>query len=229
MRVKTETMIQKEDGTRIYEPRTIQEVFDDIKKILTENTLLIRNVPYISHEDANPIKAYAAEFYKNGRLQKNRIKSHPGYQYGYLREEIQDYLLEKLQALIEQKSIKGTFVNGTEYTIVSTALNMPKDILRWIQRFDFTKKNPKAVYISTTEELISLEDAILMAYLNLIGFDVVFFVPTGYQTVEKHYSGKLLEEYQIGEYIYDLRIPDFDKISLDFHQGWINKIFKRGT
>ncbi len=207
----------------------VAEYWKNIKKILTENTFLIRNVPYISHEDANPIKAYAAEFYKNGRLQKNRIKSHPGYQYGYLREEIQDYLLEKLQALIEQKSIKGTFVNGTEYTIVSTALNMPKDILRWIQRFDFTKKNPKAVYISTTEELISLEDAILMAYLNLIGFDVVFFVPTGYQTVEKHYSGKLLEEYQIGEYIYDLRIPDFDKISLDFHQGWINKIFKRGT
>lgn len=39
MRVKTETMIQKEDGTRFYEPRTIQEVFNDIKKILTEEGL----------------------------------------------------------------------------------------------------------------------------------------------------------------------------------------------
>lgn len=39
MKVKTETMIQKEDGTRIYEPRTIQEVFSDIKKILTEEGL----------------------------------------------------------------------------------------------------------------------------------------------------------------------------------------------
>ena len=36
MRVKTETMIQKGDGTKIYEPRTIQEVFNDIKKILTK-------------------------------------------------------------------------------------------------------------------------------------------------------------------------------------------------
>lgn len=34
MRVKTENMIQKSDGTMIYEPRTIQEVFNDIKKIL---------------------------------------------------------------------------------------------------------------------------------------------------------------------------------------------------
>ena len=39
MRVKTETMVQKEDGTRIYKPRTIQEVFNDIKKILTEEGL----------------------------------------------------------------------------------------------------------------------------------------------------------------------------------------------
>lgn len=39
MRVKTETMIQKDDGTRIYEPRTIQEVFNDIKKILIEEGL----------------------------------------------------------------------------------------------------------------------------------------------------------------------------------------------
>jgi len=207
----------------------VPEYWRDIKRMLAEDTLFIGAVPYISSMNANPVKAYAAEFFKNGRLQRNRIKAHPGYQYGYLREEIQDYLLEKLQVLIDRKSIRGTFVNGTEYTIISTALNMPKNILRQIQRFDFTKKNPKAVYISTTEELISLEDAILMAYLNLIGFDVVFFVPTGYQTVEKHYNGKLMEEYQIGEYIYDLKVPDFDKVSLHSHQGWVNRLFKRGT
>lgn len=39
MRVKTENMIQKSDGTKIYEPRTIQEVFNDIKKILIEEGL----------------------------------------------------------------------------------------------------------------------------------------------------------------------------------------------
>ena len=39
MRVKTETMIQKDDGTKIFEPRTIQEVFNDIKKILIEERL----------------------------------------------------------------------------------------------------------------------------------------------------------------------------------------------
>lgn len=77
--------------------------------------------------------------------------------------------------MIESKLIKGTFENGTEYTIVATILNMPKDIVRLIQKFDFTKKNPKLIYVNTGEKMISLEDTILTAFLNLAGFDVIFF------------------------------------------------------
>ena len=117
-----------------------------------------------------------------------------------------------------------------EYTILSTVLNMKPDLLRKIQKFDFTKKNPKIVHINTTETMTSLEDAILMAFLNLIGFDIVLFVPTGYQSIEKYFQNTLLEDYQIGEYIYDLNVPNFDNISSkNRYQIWRDKIFKRGN
>ena len=67
--------------------------------------------------------------------------------------------------------------SGTEYTIVATVLNLNKEIVRLLQKFDFTKKNPKVIYINPTEKPISLEDSIVTAFLNLVGFDVVFFVP----------------------------------------------------
>ena len=51
--------------------------------------------------------------------------------------------------------------------------------------------------------------AILLTFLNLAGFDVVFFVPTGYRAVERHFARANFEEHQIGDYIYDLPIPDF--------------------
>lgn len=207
----------------------LSSYWSGIKQLVIEDTLLIKNGPYINATDVNPVKAHATEFFKNGRLQKSKIKEHQSYQYGVLREEIQDYILEKLQLLINQKKIKGTFENGTEYTIISTALNMPKEIVRMIQKFDFTRKNPKIVYIKTSESILTLEDSILLALLNLIGFDIVFFVPTGYQNVEKHFNVKLMEEHQIGDYIYDLQIPDFDKISLNnTRQSWRKKLFKRG-
>lgn len=69
--------------------------------------------------------------------------------------------------------------NGTEYTIISIALNIDKKILRLIQGFDFTKKNPKLIYIITGETVLSLEDTIFATYLSQIGFDVLFLYLQG--------------------------------------------------
>jgi len=207
----------------------VKQYWRDIKTLLTEDTFFITEAPYLQSTDPNPIKAYVVGFYKNGRLNRTKIKEHPSYPYGFLREEIQDYILDKLELLIEQRFIKGTFENGTEYTIIATVLNLPKDIVRMLQKFDFTKENPKLVYVNTKEEMISLEDTILVTFLNLIGFDVVFFVPTGYQTVERYFNGKSIEEHQIGEYMYDLRVPNMAMISLSGKTKWRDKIFKRGV
>ena len=190
----------------------VSEYWSSIRELITEDTMVIKSFPYIQPLAANPIKPYVTEFYKNGRLQKAKIKNHPAYAYGFLREEIQEHILDKLQILIEQKLIRGTFENGTEYTVIATALNLPKDLLRKIQKFDFTKKNPKLIYINPTEERISLEDSILTAFLSLVGFDVLFFVPTGYQCIEQHFTRPFASETQIGDYLYDLRIPDFNTV-----------------
>lgn len=207
----------------------VQQYWSGIKSLITKDTIVVKDVPFIESSAANPIKPYVTDFFKNGRLQKDKIKSHNNYPYGFLREEIQDHILEKLRILIEQKSIRGTFENGTEYTIIATVLNMDRDIVRMIQKFDFTKKNPKLIYINTTEKMISLEDTILTAFLNLLGFDIVFFVPTGYQNIEKHFNRKVMEEHQIGEYVYDLNVPNFDKIPSNTRHSWREKIFKRGS
>ena len=108
-------------------------------------------------------------------------------------------------------------------------MNLEKEIVRLLQRFDFTKKNPKLIYIHTTETLISLEDSILTAFLNLAGFDVVFFVPTGYQSIEKHFNRIIMEEHQIGEYLYDLQVPSFKAAPSNTRRSWREIIFKRGS
>lgn len=207
----------------------ISKYWSDIKALKTEDTFLIKRAPFLGPTDFNPVKQHATEFLKNGRLQKTRIKTHKAYPYAFLREEVQDYLLDKLQLLLEQKKVKGTFENGTEYTIVSVVLNLDREIIRLIQKFDFTKRNPKLIYINTTETILSLEDSILMAFLNLVGFDIITFIPTGYQTVEKYFANKMMEEHQIGGYRYDLVPPDFDTLSANNRQLWHQRIFKRGN
>lgn len=198
----------------------------EIKKLVTPETTLVTKLPWQTGLEANPMKPYATQFLRQGRLQREKIKQHKDYPYGILRPEIQDYLLDKLQVLLDEKLIAGMYQNGTEYTIVSTILGLPKDLLRRIQNFDFTKKNPKLIIISTTEETLSLEDSILVAFLNLVGFDILFFVPTGYQSIEKYFQKPFANEHQLGPYRYDLRVPDFQTL----HEGGkssIRKLFGR--
>ena len=208
----------------------VQNYWYSIRKLLTEDTFLISRAPFIDPGSPNPMKAYSTEFLRNGRLQREKIKTHKEFQYGFLREEMQEHMLDKLQQMINEKMIRGISENGMEYTVVATVLNLPKEIVRLIQKFDFTRKNPKLVYVHAGETAVSVEDAIITAFLSMVGFDVVFFVPTGYQSVERHFQTKVMEEHQIGEYKYDLQVPDLRRITLETrHKGWREILFKRGT
>jgi hypothetical protein len=205
------------------------EYWQTIKELFSKDTLLITRAPFIKSDDNNPMKSYARDFYRDGKLLRKEIKRHPDYPYAIIREDVQEFMLDKLEAMLSQKRIAGTGENGTEYAVIAQVLNLPKSIVRLIQQFDFTKKNPKLIYINAGENAISLEDTILTAYLNMIGFDVLFFVPTGYQSVERFLAQNLMEDHQIGEYMYDMTVPDLAKLSLkNTRHSWRDKIFKRG-
>ncbi|MDO4632381.1 MAG: YceG family protein [Eubacteriales bacterium] len=199
-----------------------------IKGLLTEDTHLIQEGRLLDLSRPNPMKQYAVEFYKNGKLQRKHIKEHPKFPYSVLREETQECMLDALERVLNAKMIRGIGENGMEYTVIATALNLPKEIIRQIQKFDFTKKNPKLISIHTTEKPMALEDAIAIALLQQIGYDILFFVPTGYQTAEHYFQNSPMEEHQIGEYLYDLRTPDFSLVSAeDTAKGLIGKLFGR--
>lgn len=207
----------------------VDTYWKEISKLITEDTYIIKKLPFLMQDSAAVFKnEQLTSFLKNKKLDVKKIKQHPSYPYGFIREDMQDYMLDKLITLLEKKLILGTFTNGTEFTILSTVLNLDKGLLRMIQRYDFTKKIPKLLIISTGEEMCSIYDSILTAYLNLIGFDIVLFTPTGYQSIERNFSKELLIEYQIGEYMYDLQVPRFASgTSSGQRESFIDKIFRR--
>lgn len=184
--------------------------FQNIKDLLTDTTLIYKNENIYDRNCT--VAAGVPSFFKNGRLDRDGIKHSQIYKYDYLRAETQDYILDKLSELLRRKTIAGTGQNGTEYKIITIVLDLPKEILRFIQSFDFTKCPPKLIIVNTTETVISLEDSIIVAFLNLIGFDIVFFIPTGYDNVNKYFNNQIMEEHIIGNYLYDIAIPDFNRL-----------------
>ena len=200
-----------------------------IRELKTANTMLITKIPFIAPGTSNKLKGVSADFYKNGKLLKDKIKKHPDFPYAILREEMQNHILNKIEIIINNRLINGIGENGTEYSVIGWCLNLSKEIVRMIQSFDFTKKNPKLIFVNTKASIMSLEDSIIVSLLHLIGFDILFFVPTGYQCVEKYFTKKLMEEHQIGEYQYDLAVPDLTSPPIKKTSNKLfGKLFRRG-
>lgn len=207
-------------------PGNVSEYWEDVAKLCTEQTFVIHELPYLGN-NPNPWKEKTHLFLQGGRLMREKVKNHPDYPYTFIREPMQDYMLEKLQELIDEKIIEGTGVDGTENLIVSTVLYMDKAILRLIQGYDFTKDIPKILLIHTKESNCTKEDSILLAYLSLIGFDIAMYVPTGYTGVERFYTKRIVTEHQIGEYKYDLRVPNLNSVKRS-SESLVGRFFRRG-
>ena len=198
-----------------------------VRQLAEKDALFVRQLPLaLDGENYQPL---ALKYLKNDRINREGLKRDRRYPFGLLREELQEHLFDKLQLMLDRRLIAGTFVNGTEYTVLATALGMGKALLRKLQAFDFTRRNPKLVCVDTREDGATLQDAILLTLLNLVGFDVALFVPTGYQTIERFLADNLPEEHQIGEYVYDLTAPSLEAMPQAKPAGWLGRLLRRET
>ncbi len=197
--------------------KDVKNYWDNIYDLITEDTAVIANSPIIS-EKYSGSPGHTVD--RNGRLQIREIKQNAAYRYGFLSEERQDYILEKIKLLTEASPL-------TPAETAAVGLSLSSELLRVIQKFDFTGKNPKLIYINTTETVITPEDSVMTALLGLLGFDVLYFLPTGYRCAESYLKPGAVEEHKIGEYMFDLDVPDFKNYRRTKRKGSIfDRFFK---
>ena len=184
----------------------------NIQDLVTEQTIVIQGFPYIKKEEYNEFYSNSNKFMTRDKINIEKIKELKEYKYAFLNRNTQNLILSKIQELIDLKLLEQNDLSISS-KIAATLLNINKEILKLIQQFDFTKQIPKIIIMDTDENIASLQDCILLLFLNLIGFDIVIFTPTGYQNIEKYIDSNLFEEYQIGDYIYNLQKPKFNMVN----------------
>lgn len=198
--------------------------WDRIREMVTEDTYLVTTVPFLHVNGPSFSTPQARSFIHDGRLDPNALKSSRFYRYDYLPDDTQDYILEKIQALIDYDLI----VNGgpdVAASMLSVLMNLDKELLRLLQNFDFTKSIPKFLVVDVTEKVFTLEECILLAFLNLVGFDIAIFTPTGYRNVEKYLHPDSFDTLVVGEFAFDLTIPDLRTKRAASSGGWLGRLF----
>ena len=185
----------------------LPQYWERIRAMITPSTYLVTGVPFFKPDPEGMSPGAARAFLHGGRLDPAGLKAAPRYRYGYLPEDTQNYILEKIQALMDYDLI----VNGgpdLPAVTLSVLMNLDKELLRLVQGFDFTRAIPKLLIVDVTETVFSLEDCVLTAFLNLVGFDIAVFTPTGYRNLETHIRPDSFDTLTAGAFCYDLSVPE---------------------
>lgn len=204
----------------------VSAYWEEIRGRLTPETILRVKEAKDPQPGNLDLSAYRS-FYRNGKIDTERLKTSTLNRCSYLPDRIQDMYLYKLQEAVDSGFLKLT---GDELmcSVLHYGLNMDKEFMKTLQAFDFTKQLPKLIWIDAVEQTFTLEECIQLVLCNLIGFDILIYTPTGYKNLETFVSADAFEEHTLNEFMYDLEVPKFRIPSETKNSGFFGRLFRKG-
>lgn len=170
---------------------------------ITEDTIVFNRIPFC------PIITSRLDFSKfidGSNILIEDLKKSPVNKYSYLNDDKQNFLFYKLQELIDCGYIDIP-IELLPQKVLHTCFNMDKDIIKLVQKFDFTKSLPKVIVFDCVEKTFGESDCILLMLLNLMGFDILIYTPTGYKNIETFVNPKAFTSYTLDTFVHDMRLP----------------------
>lgn len=200
----------------------VNAYWDDIRQKLTPETIL--NIKKKNPEEQQVDLSVYRQFYRNGEIDVEKFKGSTLNKFSYLPDRLQDMLLYKLQETVSSGFIK---LQGDELmcSVLHFGTCLNKSFTQLIQRFDFTRKIPKLIYIDAVEDTFTLWECIELVMCNLIGFDILVYTPTGYKNIETFVSNDAFEEHIMNQFLYDVEVPKFKIPSEEKNGGFFGKLF----
>ena len=202
--------------------------WDEVRYKLSPMTRVIMKAPSYNKYSQSVLKAYA-QFYNGTRIDIEKLKNSQYNSCSFLSDSIQYMIFEKMQEAVDSGWL---MLENDELVplVIYVGLNLDKEILKILQKFDFTKDIPKIVVIDAIEDTFSKIECIQLILFNLMGFDIAVYTPTGYKNLETYISPSAFEVYNMNEFKYNVRVPRFripDAIPEPKEEGFFSKLFKK--
>lgn len=208
----------------------INDYWDDVRSKLSPLTRIIYKAPTYDKFSSSVFTVYN-QFFSGRQINIEQLKKSKYNSYSFLSDNLQNLIFEKIQEavdsgllLLEEKELVPL--------VLYVGLNIEKEILKILQKFDFTKDIPKIIVIDAIEDTFSKVECIQLILFNLLGFDILIYTPTGYKDLETYISPNAFETYSMNEYEYNVRVPRFkipDTVpEPDNNDGFFSKLFKKG-
>lgn len=212
-------------------PDIVDNYWIDVAELREGNTVFKESVPFTA-------KVYHHKqgiVYGRNGFTLSDVRKLSEYRFNHVRESMQEMMIERLNMLIESADsifrFEGVTTNDFKYRALHTVLALDKAFVDQIQKFDYAQDIPKLVVFDGDDQVCSEDDAIVLAYLHLIGFDIVILTPTGYQNIEHLINKSYFDVHKKKKFEMGLTLPTFGvKVgnagASTTKKSWIQRLFE---
>lgn len=212
-------------------PEIVDNYWIDVAELREGNTVFKESVPFT---DTVSYHKYGI-IYGSGGFTLSDVRKLKEYRFNHVRESMQVMMIERLNTLIETAGdifrFDGVTSNDFKYKALHTVLSLDKEFVDQIQKFDYAQEIPKLVVFDGDDRVCSEDDAIVMMYLHLIGFDIVILTPTGYQNIEHLINKVYFDVHKKRRFEMGMTLPTFGK-KVDTRgtepvkKSWLQRLFE---
>lgn len=233
------------DKTNVYIPtlfakivgvsRHKEEYMTRLKQLVDDEwTYTINQLPAVTRQRAN-MQFHYRDASVNGKLQPEKMMELAVWPYKRLAIALQKGLASAIIRLIEEAPIERLASETQaqyEHYLFGQALAIPDEAIQLFQRFDYAYRSPTVVvFYEEAKGAFTREDAVLLKLLNMLGFDILLFNPTGQRDIEAYLSTDFYDTHWLEEMSFTETLEAIlayrQKPSLNDTQTKIRTMFKR--
>ena len=184
--------------------------WEKVKEFMTENAIIYKNSISIRTGFFEKFKIALQGFFDKGKLNLEKFRFSKFFKYYSLPNYLREHILDKVKYIIDNDILKNNISKNIDLDILAIASKLPYSVIKKINEFDFTKRNPKVIFITTKHRLLTASEVIYLVLLYYIGFDVLIFAPNGVSNIEYLLNKNIIQVHELGEYVENVRIPFFN-------------------
>lgn len=164
-------------------------------------------------------------FLSDGTFNKEEIKKLDFYNFSLYNDLTEDFILNKINETIKDKSLFVDQLNTNEKIIdfVWNILLLKDEIVQLIDSFDFVNDIPKLTIFLNEKTVLSKEDCYVLGFLNKIGIDIIVFSPAGLSDIQSYISTDVFSLIRLEKMNYE---ENYNNLKTLKKEGLFKRFFK---
>lgn len=204
-----------------------KEYWERLHKITElDNCLLIRTFPFTNNLNSDFRYHYRNALGKAGFLEPDKMMMGHYWKYNHMPKGLQGGIAGAIRNICAKpflQPLPGESLEDVKIYLFTQAMQLPKIIIRLLQKFDYSQEIPKVILFNNElNGTMTRSDVALLLFLNQFGFDIILYNPPGHNDIESYLTEGHFDSHWLEDVVFDLEYKE----PSSFKKFFLNGILK---